>query len=150
MVASFRLRNKHTKGRPPSIRVGDDNRTRSVTLPGIGRIGVHDDTRRLRRMLAKDRAKILFATISHRGGRWWLSLNVEAAERHHAQQHSARADDHGGWVGVDRGLSTFLVAATTDGREVARIADPPKALADGNETPTTAGEIIVPQTERIT
>ena len=66
--ASFRLRNKHPKGKPAAIRVGDNNRLRSVTLPGIGQIGVHDDTRRLRRMLAKDRAKILFATISHHGG----------------------------------------------------------------------------------
>ena len=81
-VPSFRLRNKHPKGRPPAIRVGDGNRPRSVTLPGIGQIGVHDDTRRLRRMLAKDRAKILFATITHHGGRWWVSLNVEAADLH--------------------------------------------------------------------
>jgi Probable transposase len=35
------------------------------------------------------------------------------------------------WVGVDRGLSAFLVAATTDGRELARNSDPPKALAAG-------------------
>jgi len=62
-VASFRVRNKHPKGRPPAIRVGDHGRARSITLPGIGQIGVHDDTRRLRGMLAKDRAKILFATV---------------------------------------------------------------------------------------
>lgn len=131
-IASFRLRNKHPKGRPPAIRVGENNRPRSVTLPGIGQIGVHDDTRRLRRMLAKDRAKILFATISRHGGRWWLSLNVEAADLHPTHQHAARdVADHGGWVGVDRGLSAFLVAATADGHEVARITEAPKALAAG-------------------
>lgn len=32
-VASFRLRNKHSTGRPSAIRVGDNNRPRSVTLP---------------------------------------------------------------------------------------------------------------------
>ena len=69
-VPSFRLRNKHIKGRPPAIRVGDDDRPRSVTLPGIGALGVHDDTRRLRRMLANGRAKILFTTVSHHGERW--------------------------------------------------------------------------------
>jgi putative transposase len=127
---SFRLRNKHPKGRRPAIRIGDHNRPRSVTLPGIGPIGVHDDTRRLRRMLAKDRAKILFATISHHGGRWWVSLNVEASDLHPAHHHRARDDGSaGGWVGVDRGRSAFLVAATTDGAEVARIEDAPKALA---------------------
>ncbi|HEX9176201.1 MAG TPA: helix-turn-helix domain-containing protein, partial [Mycobacterium sp.] len=62
VVASFRLRNKHPEARPPAIRVGDNSRPRSVTLPGIGQIGVHEDTRRLRRLLAKGRATILFAT----------------------------------------------------------------------------------------
>ena len=131
-VPSFRLRNKHRKHHRSAIRVGDNNCPRSVTLPGIGQIAVHDDTRRLRRMLAKDRAKILFATITHHAGRWWMSLNVEAAELHPADWHPARdlADD-GGWVGIDRGLSAFLVAAEADGTEVARVEDAPKALAAG-------------------
>ncbi len=129
---SFRLRNKASAGRRPVIRLGDNGRARSVTLPGIGQIAVHDDTRRLRRMIAKDRAKILFATISHSAGRWWLSLNVEAAELHPARHHADRSDeDCGRWVGVDRGLSALVVAATADGDEVARIADAPKALAAG-------------------
>jgi putative transposase len=131
-TASFRLRNKHPKGGKPAIRVGDGDRPRSVTLPGIGIIGVHDDARRLRCMLAKRRAKILFATVTHRARQWWVALNVEAADLHHARRHLARADgDRGGWVGVDRGLSAFLVAATGDGTEVARIDDAPKALARG-------------------
>ncbi len=129
---SFRLRNKHPKNGKPAIRIGENNRPRSITLPGIGAVGVHDDTRRLRRMLAKGRAKILFATVSHRGGRWWVSLNVAAADLHPARQHPARGPaDDSGWVGVDRGLSAFLVAAAADGTEVARITDAPKALAAG-------------------
>ena len=91
-LRSFRLRNKHRNGKPPAIRVADSGRARSVTLPGIGQIGVHDDTRRLRRMLAKGRAKICFATVSHHGGRWWVALNVEAADLHLAHQHPARPD----------------------------------------------------------
>ena len=131
-TGAFRLRNKHAKGRLPGIRVGDHDRQRSVTLPGIGQIDVHDDTRQLRRMLAKERAKILFATISHHGGRWWVALNVEAADLHPAHQHPpSDQKDSGGWVGVDRGLSAFLVAATADGIEVGRVADAPKALARG-------------------
>lgn len=134
-VVSFRLRNKHPRGAKPAIRVGDHGRHRSVTLPGIGQIAVHDDTRRLRRMLAKNRAKVLFATVSYRAGRWWVALNVEASELHPAHQHPARgpADDDG-WVGIDRGLSAFVVAATADGTEVARIAHAPKALAAGMAT----------------
>ena len=105
-VASFRLRNKHPKGRPPSIRVGDNGRARSITLPGIGVVAVHDDTRQLRRMLAKGRAKVLCATVSQRAGRWWVSLNVEAADLHPGHAHPVCDHaDVGGWVGVDRGLS---------------------------------------------
>jgi putative transposase len=129
---SFRLRNKHHNGIRPAIRVGDDDRPRSVTLPGIGRVGVHDDTRRLRRMLAKGRAKVLFATVSHRAGGWWVALNLVAAALHPANNHSPRdKDDHDGWVGLDRGLATFAVAADADGHKVTRVDDAPKALAAG-------------------
>jgi putative transposase len=128
---SFRLRNRHPSNGKPAIRVGEAH-PRSVRLPGIGTVRVHDDTRRLRRMLAKGRAKILFATVSRHGGRWWVALNVEAADLHPDHRHPARAHgDCDGWIGVDRGLSAFLVAAKTDGREVARIDDPPKPLAKG-------------------
>jgi putative transposase len=130
-VPSFRLRNRHRKGRPAPIRFAD-NKPRSVVLPGIGEVGVRDDTRRLRRMLANGRAKILFATVSYRAGRWWVSLNVEAADLHPAQTHPSRhSTDAGGWIGLDRGLSAFLVAADVHGREVARIVDAPKPLAIG-------------------
>ncbi|HET9875735.1 MAG TPA: transposase, partial [Mycobacterium sp.] len=132
---SFRLRNKHPKGRPPPIRIGDGDRPRSVTLPGIGQIAVFDDTRRLRRLLARDRAKVLFATVSQHAGRWWVSLNVQAADLHPAHHHPNRQDSEpSGWVGVDRGLSAFVVAATADGTEVARITQAPKALATGMAT----------------
>lgn len=132
ITPSFRLRNKHRKGCSPSIRVGDNNCLRSVTLPGIGQVGVFDDTRRLRRMLANGRAKILFATVTRRAGRWWVSLNMVAADLHPANQHPSRGrEDCSGWVGVDRGLSAFVVAARVDGTEVARIAEAPKALAAG-------------------
>ncbi|QAY62890.1 hypothetical protein ET495_06115 [Xylanimonas allomyrinae] len=128
---SFRLRNKTSKtrtGQRTTIRLGEAG-PRSVTLPGIGAIKVHDDTRRLRRMLAKGRARILFATVSRRGGRWRISLNVEAADLHPAAQHPARDDaDHAGWAGVDRGLHAPVVAATRDGSEVLRVATAPKAL----------------------
>ena len=129
---SFRLRNRRRKGQRPSIRLGDTH-MRAVTLPVVGSVRVHDDTRRLRRMITKGRARILFATVSLHAGRWWLSLNVEAADLHPAccHQSGVKADCGRGWVGVDRGLSAFLVAATSDGSEVARIDDAPKALASG-------------------
>src|SRR5882762_9676254 len=72
---------------------------------------LHDDTRRLRRMLTNKRAKILFATITYHAGRWWVSLNVEADDLHPAHQHPLRPEGDPGrrYVGIDRGLSAFLV-----------------------------------------
>ncbi|WP_280400179.1 RNA-guided endonuclease InsQ/TnpB family protein [Nocardia carnea] len=128
---AFRLRNRHSKGGRPSVRVGDHGIPRSVTLPGLGTLRVRDDTRRLRRMLAGKRAKVLYATVSLRAGRWWISIAVEAADLHPAHQHRPRGCGAGGWVGIDRGLSTFLVAATADGAETVRIDRAPKPLAAG-------------------
>ncbi|WP_188524662.1 RNA-guided endonuclease InsQ/TnpB family protein [Isoptericola cucumis] len=128
---SFRMRNKVSRtkvGDRSTIRVGE-NGPRSVTLPGIGAIKVHDDTRRLRRMLATGRARILFATVSRRGGRWRISLNVEATDLHPAARHQVRdVTDHSGWAGVDRGLHAPVVAALADGTATLRIAEAPKAL----------------------
>jgi putative transposase len=104
-----------------------------VTLPKIGTIRVNDDTRRLRRLLRPvectdsssgqlvvvPRAKVLFATVSRQGDRWCVSLNVLAPDLHLKRQHAPRSDqDHGGWVGIDRGLAMFAVAATADGASV--------------------------------
>ncbi|WP_446224221.1 RNA-guided endonuclease InsQ/TnpB family protein [Nocardia sp. IBHARD005] len=131
-VPAFRIRNKHAKAGRAAIRVGDHGAARSVTMPGIGALRVHDDTRRLRRMLTKGRAKILHATISYRARRWWISLTVEASDLHTAHHHRSREHgDDGGWVGIDRGLIAFAVAANSDGTEVARIGAAPKPLTTG-------------------
>jgi transposase len=131
---SFRLRNKKRRGGTSSIRVGDGH-PRSVTLPMIGTVRVHDDTRRLRRLLRPvahldpetgqqvlaPRGKVLFVTCRRHGTRWYVSLNVEAPDLHPQRRHRPRGDrDHGGWVGLDRGLAAFVVTATADGAEVGR------------------------------
>jgi putative transposase len=139
---SFRLRNEQGRGGSFCIRVGDGH-PRSVTLPRIGQVRVHDDTRRLRRLLRPvqetdpntrepaiaPRAKILFATVARHGGRWYVSLNIQAPDLHPQQRHPRRSEgDHGGWVGLDRGLTAFAVVATADGVEVGRF-QAPKPLA---------------------
>ena len=123
-VASFRLRQKTSNGRG-CIRVGEHT-PRSITLPRVGVLRVREDTRRLRRMLANGRATITAATICCRRGRWQVAVSVTAADLHPGARHPDVED--GGWVGVDRGLSAFAVAATTTGREVLRISDPPRPL----------------------
>jgi putative transposase len=54
---SFRIRNKSGKGRA-SIRLGDGEHLRSVSLPKVGVLRVRECTRRLRRMITKNRARI--------------------------------------------------------------------------------------------
>jgi putative transposase len=142
---SFRLRNRTDRrtGRA-SLRVGDGH-PRSVTLPTIGMVRVHDDTRRLRRLLRPvgrldpdtsqqvltPRGKILFATVSRHGTRWYVSLNVQAPDLHPQRRHPPRPNqDRGGWVGLDCGLASFAVAATADGAEVGRW-QAPKPLPRG-------------------
>ncbi len=135
---SFRLRNKQGGSGRFCIQVGEGH-PRSVTLPRIGRVRVHDDTRQLRRLLRPvehlhpetgrpvlaPRAKILFATCSRHGNRWHVCLNVQAPDLHPQRHHRLRGDhDHGGWVGLDRGLVAFAVAATADGTEVGRFHGP--------------------------
>jgi putative transposase len=128
----FRLRNKRQPG-GYLIRVGEGH-LRSVTLPTIGQVRVHDDTRRLRRLLranapvgpisgergATPRARVLFATVTRRGTRWYVSLNVHASDFHPGRRHQLAAHEGGGFVGVDLGLVAFAVAATSDGTEVGR------------------------------
>jgi putative transposase len=141
---SFRLRNKQGKGGASVIRVGEGH-PRSVALPRIGTVRVHDDTRRLRRLLrpvahldpdtgetvVAPRAKILFATVSRHGSRWYVGITVQAPDFHAQRRHPSRpSNDCGGFVGVDRGLAAFAVAATADGTEVGRF-EAPKPLQRG-------------------
>ena len=135
---SFRLRNKQGRAGRICIRVGADH-PRSVTLPAIGSVRVHDDTRRLRRLLRPvaqlnpntghpilaARARVTFVTCSRHGHRWYVSLNVEAPDLSPQRRHRPRPiDDYGSWVGLDRGLAAFVVAATADGTEVGRFHAP--------------------------
>lgn len=91
-------------------------------------IRVREDTRRLRRMVAKGRARIPFATVHRRRGRWWVSLNVEAADLHPGRRHDPGRKNEP-WVGVDLGLSTLAVAARSDGEEVDFVGEWPRTLS---------------------
>jgi putative transposase len=135
---SFRLRNRaRTEGRQ-LIGVGHGH-ARTVRLSTIGTIKVHDDTRRLRRMLRPTEhispetgqrvvaplARILFATVSRHGNRWFVSLNVCAPDLHMERRHPrSPGNKQAGWVGVDRGLTVFAVAAVVNGDEVGRFHAP--------------------------
>ena len=126
--ASFRLRNKG-KGDRCAIRIGASGDERTIRLPTIGQLRVRECTRRLRRMLRKGRAKILFATVSRQSdGRWHITLNVEAKALHPARRHAPQTKHEP--VGIDRGLTTFAVVADGRGRDLER-AESPRPLRTG-------------------
>jgi putative transposase len=118
----------------PTIRVGTEADARTIALPGIGTVRVIEDTRRLRRLLrpaagGAPRTRIHFATVTARRGRWKIALNVIGPDFHQARRHRPRdACDHGGFVGLDRGLSVYALGARSDGTEVLR-AEGTRALA---------------------
>jgi putative transposase len=122
---SFRLRNKISPSGIASGRVGDLS-PRSITLPFIGTVAVREDTRRLRRLLRQDangkpRARICAATVKGHGGRFVINVSVEAPAFHPSVCHVTQDPGQRGFVGVDRGLVAYIVAATADGTEVARV-----------------------------
>lgn len=119
---SFRLRQSN----PGDIRVGSASCSRSIRLPRLGWLKVHEDTRRLRRLLRGDRngspnAKILQATISRGVHRWFLSLTVEAPDLHIAK--TIQPGDTT-FVGVDLGITSFAVVAREEGRLVEVVVAP--------------------------
>lgn len=135
--SSFRVRNKKNE-----IRVGSNqsDHARCVRLPKLGEIAARECTRRLRRMLKKGRAKILFATISYRSDqRWHITLNVTAEELHPERRHADTSSMKA--VGIDRGLQTFAVVADEDGEELARI-DSPRPLRRRLRTLRTKGKAL--------
>lgn len=121
--ASFRLR----PSTPTDIRFGTEQNSRKVRLPRLGWLKVHDDTRALRRLLrpgkgGSPRSKILQATISRGGRRWYLCLAVEAPDLHPARRMDPAGDQT--FVGVDLGLYSFAVVADDQGNLIESLPAP--------------------------
>ena len=118
--------NKRGRGRPSvafttgAIRVCDDRR--SVVLPRLGRIHVHESTRKLHRRIANRTATVKRATCTRDATRrWHVSFTVEVQRRVGPPAHVKR---HHTAVGVDVGTVDLIVAATADGAEVLRVPAP--------------------------
>jgi putative transposase len=107
-----------------AIRIEPDRH--HVVLPRIGRIRTHEPTRTLARRQEAGTAKILSATVSYAGGRWFCAFQVIVSGK--ARPAHARRSAHR-VVGVDVGLKDLLVVATPDGGEVDRIPAPKPLVA---------------------
>jgi putative transposase len=91
-----------------AIRVEPDRH--HVTLPRLGRLRTHESTRKLARRLEQGTARILSATISLQGGRWFVSFGCEV------QRAIRGAQRPGARIGVDVGLRQLAVLS--DGRQI--------------------------------
>ena len=82
---------------------------RHVVLPRLGRIRTHESTRKLARRLQAGTARIMSATVSESGGRWFCAFTVEIARQVGRPEQVARA---GRIVGVDAGVKHLVVLST--------------------------------------
>ncbi len=113
------------KGRDPdrvtfttgAIRIEPDRR--HVTLPRIGTVRVHENTRRLQRLLAKGRARILAVTVSRKGTRLIAAFRVIIQRP--IQPGPARP---GSRIGVDVGVRVLATVASPDGDVLERVPNP--------------------------
>jgi putative transposase len=100
-----------------AIRVGPGRR--HVTLPRIGTVGVHENTRRLEGLLAKGRARILAVTVSRKGAR--LTAAFRVLVRRPQRAVVACPDSR---VGVDVGVRVLATVAGSGGRVIERVPNP--------------------------
>ncbi|MEV0087938.1 IS607 family element RNA-guided endonuclease TnpB [Saccharopolyspora sp. NPDC050642] len=90
-----------------TIRIEPDRR--HVTLPRLGTIRTHENTRKLQRRLANGTAHILSATVRSERGRWFVSFQAEIQR---VTSVPARPDVA---VGVDLGIKHLAVIADSQG-----------------------------------
>jgi putative transposase len=100
-----------------AIRIEPDRR--HVTLPRIGCVRVQENTRRLQRLLAKGRARILAVTVSRKGNRLIAALRVLVQR---PQQSGVAGPDSR--VGVDVGVRVLATIANDRGEILERVANP--------------------------
>jgi putative transposase len=100
-----------------AIRVEPDRR--HVTLPRAGTVRVHENTRRLERLLAKDRARILAVTVSRKGTQLVAAFRVLVQ-----RPQQAGVADPGSRVGVDVGVRVLATVADSRGNVIERVPNP--------------------------
>jgi putative transposase len=100
-----------------AIRIEPDRR--HVTLPRIGTVRVHENTRRLQRLIANGRARILAVTVSRKGTRLIAAFRVLIQ-----RPLQPRAVRPGTRVGVDVGVRVLATVASPDGKVIQRVPNP--------------------------
>ncbi|KBI31567.1 transposase [Mycobacterium tuberculosis MAL020172] len=110
------------KGRDPdrvtfttgAMRVEPDRR--HLTLPVIGTVRTHENTRRVERLIAKGRSRVLAITVRRNGTRIDASVRVLVQ-----RPQQPKVTDPGSRVGVDVGVRRLATVATADGAVLERV-----------------------------
>jgi putative transposase len=116
-----------------AIRVEPDRR--HVTLPRIGTVRVHENTRRLQRLIAKGRARVLAVTVARKGTRLVAAFRVLVQ-----RPRQARVSDPDSRVGVDVGVRVLATVASNRGEVIERVVPAPAPPSAVRPTRWWAGE----------
>lgn len=99
------------------MRVEPDRR--HLTLPVIGTVRTHENTRRVERLIAKGRSRVLAITVRRNGTRIDASVRVLVQ-----RPQQPKVTDPGSRVGVDVGVRRLATVATADGAVLERVPNP--------------------------
>jgi putative transposase len=100
-----------------AMRVEPDRR--HLTLPVIGTVRTHENTRRIERLISKGRARVLAITVRRNGTR--LDASVRVLVQRPQQPKVARP---GSRVGVDVGVRRLATVANEDGTVLEQMPNP--------------------------
>lgn len=100
-----------------AMRVEPDRR--HLTLPVIGTVRTHENTRRIERLIAKGRARVLAISVRRNGTRVDASVRVLVRR---PQQPSLALP--GSRVGVDVGVRRLVTVAAVDGTVIEHVPNP--------------------------
>jgi putative transposase len=108
---AFRLRSKSKPGQTSPVRPAGP---RSLRLPKLGELRVHEHTGRLAQMLSSGRFPVYAASFRFEHGRWVVAITGVAAQLHHLRR--SPRNRYQARVGVDLGVKTLAVACDEHGR----------------------------------
>ncbi|UQX12497.1 IS607 family element RNA-guided endonuclease TnpB [Candidatus Mycobacterium methanotrophicum] len=105
-----------------AMRVEPDRR--HLTLPVIGTVRVHENTRRLERLIRSDRARVLAISVRRNGTR--LDASVRVLVQRPQQPRVAHPDSR---IGVDVGVRRLATVADADGAVLEHVPNPRPLVA---------------------
>jgi putative transposase len=91
---------------------------RHVTVPVVGRLRAKENTRRLERLLAKGRARVLSMTLAERGGRLFVAVQALVC------QQPRTPSEPEGRCGVDLGIGSEWAVVAHDDSHIERVTHP--------------------------